>query len=118
MHRKVKSALKGIVFVHETFLRGRYSFLFLTLFLRHCFCFLCKPVMITTVKHNKCPYRPDFFISAERVVYLLPSTKKGKNCVNGSTNVAYPTVVMETKAHQKPSHVPLKKERGNSSGFQ
>ena len=103
---------------HETFLRGRYSFLFLTLLLRHFFCFLCKPVMITTVKHNKCSYRPDFFISAERVVYLLPSTKKGKNCVNGSTNVAYPTVVMETKAHQKPSHVPLKKERGNSSGFQ
>ena len=44
---------------HETFLRGRYSFLFLTLLLRHFFCFLCKPVMITTVKHNKCSYRPD-----------------------------------------------------------
>ena len=30
----------------------------------------------------------------------------------------YPTVVMETKAHQNPSHEPLKKEQGNSFGFQ
>lgn len=30
----------------------------------------------------------------------------------------YPTVVMETNAHQKPSHDPLKNELGNSSGFQ
>ena len=30
----------------------------------------------------------------------------------------YPTVVMETKAHQNPSHEPLKKELGNSFGFQ
>jgi hypothetical protein len=30
----------------------------------------------------------------------------------------YPTVVMETKAHQKPSQDPRKKEEGNSSGFQ
>ena len=30
----------------------------------------------------------------------------------------YPTVVIETKAHQKPSHDPLKNDAGNSSGFQ
>ena len=31
--------------------------------------------------------------------------------------IHYPTVVMETNAHQNPSHEPLKKLRGNCSSL-
>lgn len=44
------------------------------------------------------------------------NTRKGMVFRNQEV-LTHPTVVIVTNAHQKPSHVPLMKGLGNSSGF-
>ena len=50
----------------------------------------------------------------DRVTSLLVLSNYELTCLN---KVTYPTVVMETKAHQKPSHVPLVNDLGKFSSF-
>ena len=74
--------------------------------------------LLTFYKYRKYRYRITIYIVAlsSPISSCMVHTRI-KHKMRKEHSCVYPTVVMVTKAHQNPCHVPLTKDRGNCSGF-